>query len=134
QQALAVDNGYLPARFNLAVTEWLDNEQSAALESFGTILPRAPEYISQLVELAKRSLGGSDSAGVRALLSLLDQHGIPPADRSLLVGGLAALEGDLAQAEEHYRAALVAAPDHIEVLRRLSRLLMEREAFADVVP
>ncbi len=134
RNAVQLDAGYLPARFNLAVTDWLDGGQISALESFAAVLPQAPEYLGQLVELAKGSLGAKDSEGVQRLLALLDRYGIPPADRGLLAGGLAALEGDVAQAEEQYRAALAHAPDYIEILRRLSRLLMEREAFAEAVP
>lgn len=134
RSALELDEGYLPARFNLAVTDWLEGHQAAALGEFAAILPRAPEYLGQIFELAKRSLGAKDGEGVRRLLTLLGEQDIPPADRHLLLGGLAALDGDDAGAEQHYRAALAVAPDYIEILRGLSRLLMEREAFADAIP
>lgn len=131
--ALAVSSDFLPARFNLAVTDWYAGRKSAALQSFVAILPRQPEYAGQLVALGQQALNRKDFASVEALLEAVGDS-FSAADRNLLAGGMAALQGDTARAEELYRCSLAAEPDKVATLRNLSQLLMEKESFAEAIP
>lgn len=131
--ALAVSPDFLPARFNLAATDWLAGRPSAAIPVFADILPRTPEFAGQVTALGKRALGAKDFASVERLLAAVGDR-LAAADRDMLAAGVAALQGDAARAEELYRKSLDSAPDNTAALRNLGQLLMDQESFAAAVP
>lgn len=133
-RAVAADKTYVAATFNRAVTQWLAGDTAQALPVFSDLLPRMPDYAVQLVELAKRSIGARDAEGLRQLIAILEPAPLGTADRSLLQGGLAALDGDRERAEVLYREGLAASPGHLDLLRCYSLLLIERESHAEAIP
>lgn len=134
QAALAADPGYMAARFNLAATAWLAGRSGPALAGLRSVLAVAPGFAPQVLNLAMRSLAAKEADGAQQLAVLLDGYSIPAAGRHVLRGGIAALAGDTAAAEEAYRAALAVEPGHVAALGLLSKLLLEREAHAEALP
>lgn len=133
EAALTVAPDLASAQFNLAATRWLAGARAEAGPALAELLRRMPDYIVQLLALARRCAVAQDAVGLEQLLVLLGDRPTA-AERHFLAGLLARLHDDAAAAEREFQATLAFAPDHAEALPILASLLCARGAYAEAIP